>query len=47
MEAGKKRSSCFDDSKHGKCIFGQTEQQFKIQSHFGIFGLVIEEGQLY
>ena len=40
-EAGKKRSSCSDDSKYGAFILGKSEQQFKIQSNFVIFYPVI------
>ena len=46
-EAGNKRSSCSDYSKHGAFIIGQSEQQFKIQSHFGIFDTIIGDGKWY
>ena len=46
-EAGKKRRSCSDDSKFGAFILGQSEQQFKIDSHFGISDPVVGEGQFY
>ena len=46
-EAGKKQSSCYDDSKYGSFILGKPEQQLKIQSHFGIFDPVIGEVQWY
>ena len=39
--------SCSDDSKNGAFIIGQSEQQLKIQSHFGIFDSVIGVDQLY
>ena len=41
----KKQWICSDDSKYRVFILGQSEQQFKIQSHFGIFDPVIGEGQ--
>ena len=40
-EAGKKTSSCSDDSKYGSFILGQSEQQFKIHLCFGTFDPVI------
>ena len=43
-EEGNKRSSCSDYSKYGSFILGQSEKQFKIQSHFRIFDLLIGEG---
>ena len=46
-EAEKKISSCSDDSKYGALIIGKLEQQYKIQSHYGIFDPVIVEEQLY
>ena len=46
-EAGNKRSSCSDNSKFGALIPGQSEQQFKIQSHFLIFDELIVEIKLY
>ena len=46
-EAWKKLSSCSDCSKYGPFILGQSEQKFKIQSHFGIFDPVIGAGQWY
>ena len=46
-DAGKKLSSCSDDSKFGAFIFGQSEQQFKINPHFTIFDTVSGEGQWY
>ena len=46
-EVIKKRWSYSDDSKYGAFILGKSEQQFKIQSHFGIFDPVIGEGQWY
>ena len=46
-KSGKKQSSCSDDYKYVSLILVQSEQQFKIQSHFGIFDPVIGEGQLY
>ena len=39
------QSSCYDYSKFGTFIIGQSEQQFKIQSHFEIFHPVLGEGQ--
>ena len=42
-EAVKKRSSFSDNYKYGAFILGQSEQQFKIHSHFGIFDLVTVE----
>ena len=39
----KKIWGCSDDSKYGEFILGQSEQQFKIQSYFGIFDPVIGE----
>ena len=47
MEAGHKRSSFSDDYKYEALILGQLEQQFKIQSHFGIFDPLFGEGQWY
>ena len=47
MEAGKKWSSCSNDSKTGLFIIGQSEHQFKIQSHFSIFDPVIRVDQWY
>ena len=41
MEAGKKKSSCSDCSKYGAFILGKSEQKFKIQSPFLIFGTLI------
>ena len=46
-EAWKKRWSCSDDSKYGAFILGKSEQQFKIQDHFGIFYPIIGEVQWY
>ena len=46
-ESGKKQLSCSDDSKYGTFIIGQSEQQFKTQSHIGIFDSLIGEGQWY
>ena len=46
-EAGKKKLSCSDDSKYGALILWKPEQQFKIQSHFGIFYPVIGEVKWY
>ena len=46
-ESGKKLSSCSDYYKNWSFIIGQSEQQFKIQFHFGIFDPVIGEEQLY
>ena len=43
-EAGNRRSCCSDDNKYGEFIVGQPEQQFKIQSNFGIFDPAIGEG---
>ena len=43
----KKWSSFCDGSKYKAFILGQSEQQFKIQSHFRIFDTVIGEGQWY
>ena len=46
-EAGNKQWSCYDDSKYGAFILGQSEQQSKIYSHLGIFDTVIGDGQWY
>ena len=46
-EAGNKISRCTDDSKSGSFIPIQSEQRFKIQSHFKILDPVIVEGRLY
>ena len=46
-QLGKKKSSCYDDSKYGAFILGQSEQQLKIQFRFGIFDTVIGYGKLY
>ena len=46
-ELGKKLSSCYDDSKYGALIIGQSEKQFKIQYHFGIFDTLIGGVQWY
>ena len=46
-EAVNKRSSFSDDSKAGAFVPVKSAQQFKIQSHFGIFDLEIGVGQLY
>ena len=45
--SGKKRSSFYGYSKYGAFILEQSEQQFKIQYHFGISDTVIGEGQWY
>ena len=42
-EAGNKQSICSDDYEYGAFILGKSEQQLKIQSHFGIFDPVIGE----
>ena len=44
---GKKRSSFSDEYKSGAFIPGQPEQQFKIQSYFGICYPEIGEGWWY
>ena len=46
-ESGMKRWSCSGYYKYGALIIGQPEQQFRIQSHFGILDPVIGEGQWY
>ena len=46
-EAGKKRSSCSGGSKYVAFVLGQSEQQFKIQSHFGIFDAIVGEVKWY
>ena len=46
-EAWKKQWSCSDDSKYRAFILGQSEQQFKIQDHFGILYPIIGEGKWY
>ena len=46
-EAVKKRWIFSGNYKYGELILGQSEKKYKIQSHFGIFGPVIVEGQLY
>ena len=40
-ESGKKQLSCSDYSKYGAFILGQSEQQFKIKSHFVIFDTLL------
>ena len=47
MGSGKKQSSCSSDSEYGAFIIGKSEQQFKIQSNFGIFDQLFRERQLY
>ena len=46
-EEGNKNCGRSDDSKHGAFILGKSEQQFKIQSYFWIFDLVIGERRWY
>ena len=46
-EAVKKPSICYDDFKYGAFILGQSQQKFKVQSHFGIFDPVTGEGKWY
>ena len=46
-ESWNKWSSYSNDYKYGAFILGKSEQQFKIQSHFGIFDPVIGYGQWY
>ena len=46
-KVGNKQPSCSDDSKYGTFIHGQSEQQYKVQSHFGIFDPIIWEVQWY
>ena len=46
-DAVKKQWSCSDDYKYGAFILRQSKQQFKIQSHFGIFDPVLGEVQWY
>ena len=47
MKGREKLLSHSDDSKYGEFILGKSEQQFKIQSHFGILCPVIGWGELY
>ena len=44
-EPGNKPSGYFDSFKQGAFVLGQSAQQFKIQSHFGIFDTKIGQGQ--
>ena len=44
---GWKKRWCSGDSKYGAFILGQSEQQFKIQDHFGILYPIIGEVQWY
>ena len=46
-DAGKKLLRFPDDYKNGAFIIGQSEQQFKIQSHFGIFYPLFGEKKWY
>ena len=45
IRSGGNRSRCFDDSKYGALIPGNSEQQFNMQSHLGIFDPVVVEVQ--